>query len=104
MTNILKDSLLYLYAAVLFVSAALLFLIQPMVAKMILPFFGGSSAVWNTCLFFFQSFLLLGYLYAHFASSWLGVRKHVVVHLAIVAFALFFLPVTLPVGWLARPE
>ena len=104
MTNILKDSLLYLYAAVLFVSAALLFLIQPMVAKMILPFFGGSSAVWNTCLFFFQSFLLLGYLYAHFASSWLGVRKHVVVHLAIVALAFVFLPITLPVGWLARPE
>ena len=104
MTNFLKDSLLYLYAAALFLSAALLFLVQPMVAKMILPFLGGSSAVWITCLFFFQSFLLLGYLYAHFASSWLGVRKHRVVHLAIVAFALFFLPITLPVGWLARPE
>src|SRR5258708_1641425 len=90
MTNFLKDSLLYLYAAALFLSAALLFLIQPMVAKMILPFLGGSSAVWNTCLFFFQSFLLLGYLYAHFASSWLGVRKHMVVHLTIVAFAPFF--------------
>jgi predicted ABC-type exoprotein transport system permease subunit len=60
MTNFLKDSLLYLYAAALFLSAALLFLVQPMVAKMILPFLGGSSAVWITCLFFFQSFLLLG--------------------------------------------
>ena len=55
MTNFLKDSLLYLYAAALFLSAALLFLVQPMVAKMILPFLGGSSAVWITCLFFFQS-------------------------------------------------
>jgi hypothetical protein len=52
--NFLKERLLYFYAAALFLSAALLFLVQPMVARMILPFLGGSPAVWNTCLFFFK--------------------------------------------------
>jgi hypothetical protein len=96
--------LLYLYATALFLSAALLFLIQPMVAKMILPFLGGSAAVWNTCLFFFQSLLLLGYLYAHFGSSWLGVKWQMVLHLIIVAAALYFLPVAIPSLWLARTD
>jgi len=100
----LKDRLLYLYAAALFLSAALLFLIQPMVAKMILPFLGGSPAVWNTCLFFFQTFLLLGYLYAHFAGAWLGIRQHMILHLAIIAAALYFLPVTIPSVWLEHPD
>ncbi len=54
-----------LYAVALFVSALLLFLIQPMIAKMILPLLGGTPAVWNTCLVFFQATLLIGYLYAH---------------------------------------
>jgi hypothetical protein len=87
--------LLYPYAAALFLSAALLFLIQPMIPRMILPFLGGSPAVWNTCMFFFQSLLLLGYLYAHSGSSWLGVKRHMVLHLVIVAAALYFLPVTI---------
>lgn len=104
MLTILKDRLLYLYAAALFLSAALLFLVQPMVARMILPFLGGSPAVWNTCLFFFQTFLLLGYLYAHLAGAWLGVRLHMILHLALIAAALYFLPVTIASVWLERPD
>jgi hypothetical protein len=104
LTKLLTDGLLYLYAAALLLSAALLFMVQPMVARMILPFLGGSPSVWNTCLLFFQSLLLLGYLYAHFAGKWLGIKRHMLVHLALVAAALHFLPVTLPAGLLERPD
>jgi hypothetical protein len=75
-----------------------------MVARMILPFLGGSPAVWNTCLLFFQSLLLLGYLYAHFASKWLGIKRHMLVHVELIAAALYFLPVTIPAGLLERPD
>ena len=54
-----------LYALTISLSAFLLFAVQPIIAKMILPWFGGSSAVWSTCMLFFQVVLLLGYLYAH---------------------------------------
>ena len=104
LSKLLEHCLLYLYAAALFLSAALLFFVQPMVAKMILPFLGGSPAVWNTCLFFFQTFLLLGYLYAHFGSSWLGVKRHMILHLVIIAAALYFLPVTIPSLWLESSD
>jgi len=67
--------MLLVFAVTLFVSATLLFLVQPMVGKMILPLLGGTPAVWNTCMVFFQAMLLLGYLYAHLTSTWLGVRK-----------------------------
>ena len=94
MPSLADRLLLSLFGAALFISAALLFLVQPMVARMILPFLGGSPAVWNTCLFFFQSLLLLGYLYAHFGSSWRGVKRHMALHLIIVVAALYFLPVS----------
>src|ERR1700752_5523677 len=55
-----------LYAVTIFLSAFLLFQVQPMIAKLILPWFGGSAAVWVTCMLFFQIALLLGYGYAHF--------------------------------------
>ena len=58
-----------LFAVTLFVSASLLFMVQPMVGKMVLPLLGGSPAVWNTCMVFFQALLLLGYLYAHHVTS-----------------------------------
>ena len=102
LTKILTDGLLYLYAAAMLLSAALLFMVQPMVARMILPFLGGSPAVWNTCLLFFQLLLLLGYLYAHFAGKWLGIKRHMVVHVALIAAALYFLPVTVSTGLLER--
>ncbi|MCS7045985.1 MAG: hypothetical protein NZO58_06485, partial [Gemmataceae bacterium] len=59
---------LLLYAFTLFVSAFILFLVQPMIGKMILPKLGGTPQVWNTCMVFFQSVLLLGYAYTHFIS------------------------------------
>ncbi|HEX6173089.1 MAG TPA: hypothetical protein VF089_03675, partial [Candidatus Binatia bacterium] len=102
LTKILTDGLLYLYAAAMLLSAALLFMVQPMVARMILPFLGGAPAVWNTCLLFFQLLLLLGYLYAHLAGKWLGIKRHMVVHLALIGAALYFLPVTIPADLLER--
>ena len=95
MPSLADRLLLSFFGAALFISAALLFLVQPMVARMILPFLGGSPAVWNTCLFFFQSLLLLGYLYAHFGSTWLGVKRHMALHLVVVVAALYFLPVSI---------
>ena len=64
------------YALTIFLSAFLLFLVQPLIAKQILPWFGGASSVWTTCLLFFQSALLAGYAYAHCSAphcwAWLG--------------------------------
>lgn len=82
-----------LFALTLFVSAFLLFLVQPMVGKMLLPSLGGTPAVWNTCMVFFQAALLAGYAYAHAAPAWLGPRVHTPLHLALLAVALVFLPV-----------
>jgi hypothetical protein len=77
-------TLLAAYAVTLFVSATLLFLVQPMVGKLILPFFGGTPAVWNTCMVFFQAMLLAGYTYAHFTTRWLGVRRQALLHLVVL--------------------
>ena len=66
--------LAFIYAATIFLSAFLLFQIQPMISKAILPWFGGTPAVWTTCLLFFQSLLFAGYAYAHFSNTWLSRR------------------------------
>ena len=71
-----------LYAVTIFVSAFLLFLVQPIIAKQILPWFGGSAAVWTTCLVFFQSALLAGYAYADFVVHRLGARAGEVAYAA----------------------
>jgi hypothetical protein len=73
------------------VSSASLFVLQPMCARMVLPYLGGSYSVWTTCMLFFQAGLLGGYIYAH-ASACVGVRAHAVFHLALVAVTCFFLP------------
>jgi hypothetical protein len=88
-----------LYLLTLFLNAALMFIIEPMVAKMILPFAGGSPTVWNTSVLFFQASLLAGYLYAHCASKWLGTPRHALFHLILVLVAVLFLPFGLPVHW-----
>lgn len=75
-----------------FLGSLLLFLIQPLIAKSILPNFGGTPAVWNTSLVFFQLLLLAGYAYAHYARRPLGTRLHAVVHLVLFAAAAFTLP------------
>src|SRR5436309_8122503 len=84
-----------LFAGTLFVSAFLLFLVQPMIGKMILPRLGGTPAVWNTCMVFFQALLLAGYAYAHALSSWLSPRRQVLVHVAILAMPFLALPFAL---------
>ena len=83
---------LALYALTLFVGAALLFVVQPMVGKMILPLLGGTPAVWNTCMVFFQAALLAGYAYAHATTRWLGVSRQAAVHLIVMGLPLVFLP------------
>jgi hypothetical protein len=67
---------------------------EPMFAKMILPLLGGSPSVWNTCVVFYQTLLLVGYVYAHATTQWLGLRWQVVLHM----FLLFLVFITLPVG------
>jgi len=88
-----------LYTAAIFVAAALLFLVQPMVGKMVLPRAGGSPQVWNTAMVFFQTALLAGYAYAHFSVKWLGVKKQALAHLALLALPLLVLPIALPDGY-----
>ena len=87
-----------LHAATIFASAFLLFLIQPVLAKQILPWFGGTAIVWTTCMVFFQFVLLLGYAYAH-ALVRLRPRHQVVIHIALAAACLAFLPITPEAAW-----
>jgi SAM-dependent methyltransferase len=77
-------SIMRIYAATIFLSAFLLFQVEPMLAKYILPWFGGTASVWNTCLLFFQVMLVAGYLYAHLVGTRLGARSQVIVHLVLV--------------------
>ncbi len=84
-----------LFATTLFVSAALLFWVEPMVAKMLLPLLGGTPAVWNTCLLFFQATLLAGYAYALGAAKWLTARQQLAVQLALLVIACISLPIAL---------
>ena len=91
--------LLPLYTAALFVSALLLFAVQPMFTKMVLPMLGGSPGVWNTAMLFFQSVLLAGYGYAHLTTRVLGVRRQAFLHLAVMVIALAALPIGVAAGW-----
>src|ERR1700691_1427499 len=80
-----------LFSCTLLVSSALVFLIEFTCAKMVLPLLGGTPAVWNTCLVFFQAGLLLGYGYAHLGPSRLGVRRHALLHVGLWLLACCFL-------------
>ena len=86
-------------AATVLVSAFLLFQVQPMISKMILPWFGGSPAVWTTCMLFFQVFLLGGYAYAHLLDRLSGTKWQGVIHLALLLTALIVLPITPEADW-----
>lgn len=90
---------MFLYAFTIFVSAFLLFQVQPIIAKIILPWFGGSAAVWTVCMVFFQIVLLLGYLYAHCSIRYLKPRTGVIVHVALLALSVLFLPVKPDPAW-----
>jgi hypothetical protein len=87
------------FTSAIFLSAALLFVVQPMVGKMILPLLGGTSAVWNTCMVFFQACLLLGYAYAHGATRWIPPRVQPIVHVALMLLPLLVLPIGIASGW-----
>ncbi|WP_125911789.1 spermidine synthase [Kiloniella majae] len=89
----------YLFIVTLCSSAFLLFLIQPMFTKLVLPLLGGAPAVWNTAMIFFQSALLAGYLYAHLLSSAFKLRNQIIIHLFLMTMAILFLPITIPVGY-----
>ena len=88
-----------LFSLTVFVSAALLFTVQPMFAKLALPLLGGTPAVWNTCMVFFQAVLLIGYAYAHVVTAILGLRCQVALHLTLVLITLLALPIAIPDGW-----
>ena len=92
-----------LYAATVFLSAFLLFQIQPIIAKMILPWFGGSSAVWSTCMLFFQAMLLFGYLYAHWLQGRSTARRQALTHIALLALSLLALPIVADPSWKPSP-
>jgi len=87
------------YALTIFTGAFLLFQVQPLIGKYILPWFGGGPGVWTTCMLFFQVLLLGGYAYAHFTSRWLKPRTQAVVHLVLLAAALALLPITPGDAW-----
>jgi len=81
-----------LHLIIIFLAAFLLFQVQPLVAKFILPLFGGGAAIWTICLFFFQAFLLLGYMYSHFITKLNSVTKQVSIHAILLSTSLYFLP------------
>ena len=87
-----------LYAATILVSSFLLFLVQPIIAKQILPWFGGSAAVWTTCLVFFQVALLAGYAYSDFSSR-LRPKKQATLHIVLLLVSLASLPIVAGTGW-----
>jgi hypothetical protein len=82
-----------LYLAIIFISAFLLFQVQPLIAKLILPYFGGGAAVWTACLLFFQAFLLLGYFYAHCLTQIKSVKKQLGIHFFLIICSVIFLPI-----------
>src|SRR5205823_10018072 len=80
--------MLLVFALTLFASATLLFMVQPMVGKLLLPYLGGTPAVWNTCMVVFQGLLLLGYCYAHLLSRKLPVKRQVAIHAVVLLLPL----------------
>jgi len=88
-----------LFAGTIFTSAFLLFLVQPLIAKQILPWFGGSAAVWSICMVFFQVVLLAGYAYSDWVTRRLGVRAQARLHVALLLASLAFLPIVTSARW-----
>src|SRR3954467_13126206 len=90
---------MFLYALTILVSAFLLFQVQPVIAKIILPWFGGTAAVWTTCMLFFQMVLLLGYLYSHAVILYLRPRTKAIAHAAVLLLRLASLPIYPDQSW-----
>src|SRR5712672_4529817 len=95
---------LAVYAAAIFLSAALLFAVQPMFTKMLLPRLGGAPSVWSVAMVFFQAALLAGYGYAHLLTRYAPGRASVVIHLAVMIAASLTLPLSIASGWGRPPE
>lgn len=91
--------LVAVFSSTLFLSALLLFAVQPMFAKMALPLLGGAPNVWNTAMVFFQATLLAGYIYAHLLSRYAPPGIQIVAHVCVLAAGLVFLPITIASGW-----
>src|SRR5258705_11867845 len=90
------------YSLTIFLGAFLLFQVQPVIGKYILPWFGGGPGVWMTCMLFFHLLLLGGYAYAHIISRWLRPRSQAFLHLLLLVAALAFLPITPSDSWKPR--
>ena len=97
-----EQAQLWLFATTMFVGAVLLFWVQPLFTKMVLPLLGGSPSVWNTALVFFQATLLCGYGYAHLLTRYLGARSQCIAHLCLLGAAAVALPIGIAEGW--RPD
>jgi SAM-dependent methyltransferase len=87
------------YGLTIFLSAFLLFQVQPLIGKMILPWFGGSASVWTICMLFFQAILLFGYVYSHWIVKALHPYKQSMLHISLLAFSLLLLPITASDLW-----
>src|SRR5262245_3057755 len=91
--------MLYIYCLTIFVSSSLLFILQPLFARIVLPVLGGSPSVWNTCMVFFQAALLAGYAYSHGIASRLSWRNQAMLHAGVLLLPLLVLPFGMPTGW-----
>jgi spermidine synthase len=87
------------FTVAIFANATLLFAVQPMFTKLVLPRLGGTTAIWNTCLLFFQAALLAGYLYAHIGAKIMRARTQAIVHIALLFVAMVSLPIGIPAGF-----
>ena len=92
-------TLVGVFTASIFLSAVLLFSVQPMFSKLVLPLLGGSSNVWNTAMVFFQGTLLAGYIYAHLISKYLKLTAQILTHGIVLALGCYFLPLSIAQGW-----
>jgi MFS family permease len=98
-----RNWLLGSFVAAIFTSAALLFAIEPMFTKMVLPRLGGAASVWSIALVFFQATLLGGYVYAHLLTRYFSRRTAIIVHVSAMLIACLVLPVNVAVGWERPP-
>lgn len=89
-----------LFTVTIFLGAALLFILEPMFARMVLPLLGGSPGVWITVVLVFQALLLAGYAYAHLSVSRIGPRRQSMLHIALVGIPILLLPIAVPSGWM----
>ncbi len=94
-----ESSLFRVLATTLFLSSALMFSVEPLIAKVLLPIFGGTPMIWNSCVVFFQAVLLLGYAYAWGLSRWFRIRQQVLVQTLVLALPLTVMPPTVPTRW-----